>query len=972
MSHKTLRLIALLVLVIAVVLTGCRRSTPIIEVLDTAPSFTDSVSHQTYPVDTAIRPLTLPAASGGDGRLNYTLGPELPPGLSFDSAARTLTGTPEMEGVFDLRYRVEDADDNTAAADSDTLHFTVTVVPQASVATVVSSVRSGSADGTLTFESLPEASAGPGIAGVTGNQVVTNGGAFFLEVAAERPAAKLLVAMFLPNAEGGLEQSPGHYEIDLQDSAALSHRLVGQVTFDLDPELQSFCLAIAAVDDTGAVGPPTCHEVFVVGVPGGDLQVTVSWDTDADLDLHVVDPNGDEIYYGRPAVESGGVYHLDSDCGPDRFIRNEHIGWSQGTPPPGIYEVRVDYWENCDAPETNYIVNVYNRGHVSTFSGTFTGPGDEGGRGSGRVITQFEIPGGKPRPPVVTDIVSTYRGGDQVFVLNPDGEVLDDTLYTLHLGNASAEVYLIATNTAHYRMEPRIERLDLLEAAAKGLRAAHTEHQQQSRPPMTAATDHRPWVTEFNNNPPLDAGLTDDRRRAQQQEPRQPVAAGDTVAFLDLDEDDNLVEIPSTARSVVTDGVTTVAVWVADADWGSACGGGTDAVPTGRAAHVVTKDCVTQQMTDAVADQFLRPGAGNDIYDWVSNIFGAPWGPHSHPLGIPPEAAGEIHILLFDIDGDGTPQPGESRFVGFFAGWNNFLRLPDHPRLGDLLKASNERLMFFIDSPWLAKPEGPTWEVTDRYPSSAIDTLAHEYQHMIHFYQKPILRGAASERWLNEQSSEVAEDLIGDKLMSRGPRAVAHDDPTAGEAGNGGDRLSRYNLYNDIQVTSWDGLLANYSINYAFGAYLARNYGGAGLYGAIVQSDRSGVDAIEGALRELGHDASFADLLANWAAASVLSDSTAAAVPYRYNAGTWSTSQSADGTTYRLGSINLFNYVYGPPRVPAKLAYEGPYLYSLHGFNEREQPAHSNMYAFLGRNSGTIRLNVSAVTDNRITVVVKE
>ena len=446
---------ALIVLTLAVVFAGCRRSTPIIEVTrDTAPSFMDSVSHQTYPVGTAIRPLTLPAASGGDGRLNYTLGPELPPGLSFDSAARTLTGTPEMEGVFDLRYRVEDADDNTSAADSDTLHFTVTVVPQASVATVVSSVRSGSVDGTLTFESLPEASGGPGIAGVTGNQVVTNGGGFFLEVAAERPAAKLLVAMFLPDAAGGLEQSPGHYQIDLQDSAALSHRLIGQVTFDLDPELVSFCLAIAAVDDTGAVGPPTCHKVFVAGVPGGDLQVTVSWDTDADLDLHMVDPNGDEIYYGREEVDSGGVLHLDSYCGPRRFIRNEHIGWSQGTPPPGIYEVRVDYWENCDAPETNYIVNVYNRGHVSTFSGTFTGPGDEGGRGSGKVITQFEIPGGKPRPPVATEITSTYRGGDQVFVLNPDGEVLDDTLYTLHLGNASAEVYLIATNTAHYRMEP--------------------------------------------------------------------------------------------------------------------------------------------------------------------------------------------------------------------------------------------------------------------------------------------------------------------------------------------------------------------------------------------------------------------------------------------------------------------------------------------------------------------------------------
>ena len=116
--------------------------------------------------------------------------------------------------------------------------------------------------------------------------------------------------------------------------------------------------------------------------------------------------------------------------------------------------------------------------------------------------------------------------------------------------------------------------------------------------------------------------------------------------------------------------------------------------------------------------------------------------------------------------------------------------------------------------------------------------------------------------------------------MVRGPSRTTI--PRRAKRATGTAGFPRYNLYNDIQVTSWDGLLANYSINYAFGAYLARNYGGAGLYGAIVQSDRSGVDAIEGALRELGHDASFADLLANWAAATLLSDSTAAALPYRY------------------------------------------------------------------------------------------
>ena len=46
---------------------------------------------------------------------------------------------------------------------------------------------------------------------------------------------------------------------------------------------------------------------------------------------------------------------------------------------------------------------------------------------------------------------------------------------------------------------------------------------------------------------------------------------------------------------------------------------------------------------------------------------------------IPPEAAGEIHILFFDIDDDGIPSPGQVRTVGFFVGLNNFLRTPTIP-----------------------------------------------------------------------------------------------------------------------------------------------------------------------------------------------------------------------------------------------------------------------------------------------------
>ena len=38
-----------------------------------------------YTFDEEIRPLVLPAATGGSGMLSYSLGPKIPPGLTFDA-----------------------------------------------------------------------------------------------------------------------------------------------------------------------------------------------------------------------------------------------------------------------------------------------------------------------------------------------------------------------------------------------------------------------------------------------------------------------------------------------------------------------------------------------------------------------------------------------------------------------------------------------------------------------------------------------------------------------------------------------------------------------------------------------------------------------------------------------------------------------------------------------------------------------
>ena len=90
---------------------------------DSMPTFGNTVADQSYRVSTAIVDLVLPAASAGDGELQYALTPALPPGLVLDIATRTISGTPTVQAAS-AHYAWTATDEDGDAA---TLTFAIDV-----------------------------------------------------------------------------------------------------------------------------------------------------------------------------------------------------------------------------------------------------------------------------------------------------------------------------------------------------------------------------------------------------------------------------------------------------------------------------------------------------------------------------------------------------------------------------------------------------------------------------------------------------------------------------------------------------------------------------------------------------------------------------------------------------------------------------------------------------------------------------
>jgi len=89
------------------------------------------------------------------------------------------------------------------------------------------------------------------------------------------------------------------------------------------------------------------------GYQTGAVQITLSWDTGADIDLYVIDPSGEKIFFRKDRRDSSVGGHMDfdsrGDCRKEQEIDHiENIYWEGSEPPKGNYLVELHYFGPCD------------------------------------------------------------------------------------------------------------------------------------------------------------------------------------------------------------------------------------------------------------------------------------------------------------------------------------------------------------------------------------------------------------------------------------------------------------------------------------------------------------------------------------------------------------------------------------------------------------------------------------------------
>ncbi len=208
------------------------------------------------------------------------------------------------------------------------------------------------------------------------------------------------------------------------------------------------------------------------------------------------------------------------------------------------------------------------------------------------------------------------------------------------------------------------------------------------------------------------------------------------------------------------------------------------------------------------------------IYPKERAVFGSEWSP-----GIDNDK--RITILLTQL------RSGAGGYINTY---------DEYPK--SKVSSSNEREMIYLN--------GDNFFSPNKYAY-----LAHEFQHLITFYQKSILHGVEEEVWLNEARSEYA------------PTVCGYNDEYSGSYL--ASRVDTFLEFPSDSLTEWKKRVADYGVANLFFHYLVDRYG-EGILTKMILNDQVGIASIDRALSEMGYEEDFSDVFVDWTIASYLND----------------------------------------------------------------------------------------------------
>ena len=128
-----------------------------------------------------------------------------------------------------------------------------------------------------------------------------------------------------------------------------------------------------------------------------DIRASLIWNNRNDLDLHVICPSGEEIFYAHKQSRCGGWLDVDMNVQGETLKPVENIRWSRGQAPKGHYRVLVQNFRYHESQHkrTPFRVEVEVAGEIQHFDGIMKNA--KTGGASNTIVYEFDYDPDKPR-----------------------------------------------------------------------------------------------------------------------------------------------------------------------------------------------------------------------------------------------------------------------------------------------------------------------------------------------------------------------------------------------------------------------------------------------------------------------------------------------------------------------------------------------------------------------------------------------